>query len=187
MFHRLELVLAAALALPGFAAAQGVPGADEPAPKAAPTAETPETRAAKELVTRYLTAVKAKKWAEVKKLLHPSTVKAIAERKKRLGEENHPMAPWYFEKKSSYLKDFKVVDAKSAVLGTVVVETSEDNYQVEEKGLAEGEMATYLVAQKDKKWWMVDKKRGETFTNDSIKLGYKGFFDLPPSAHVEEE
>ena len=45
--------------------------------------------------------------------------------------------------------------------------------------MVEGEMATYLVGKKDGKWWIADKKRGETFTNDSIKIGYKGYFDKP--------
>lgn len=139
--------------------------------------ESPEVKAAKELVTKYLTAVKAKKWPEAKKLLHPNTLKSIAERKRRLGKEDHPMAPWYHEKVSYYLKEFKLTAARAATMGAVVVETSEDNFQVEEKGLAEGELASYLVGKKGGKRYLVDKKRGETFSDDSIKLGYKGYFD----------
>ncbi|MHB8872400.1 MAG: hypothetical protein ACYC8T_01815 [Myxococcaceae bacterium] len=186
MSGKVKFLLAACLVVPGLALAQGTnaPADAEEAKEA--SADNPETKAAKELVIRYLTAVKAKKWADAKKLLHPNTVKAIAERKKRLGREDHPMAPWNFEKTSYFLKEFKVADARPGAAGTVVVETSEDNFQVEEKGMAEGEMATYLVGKKDGKWWMVDKKRGETFTSDSIKLGYKGYFD-PPVARVEEE
>jgi hypothetical protein len=176
------------LSVSSLALAQGTTGPSEPEEaKQAPGAETPETKAAKELVTKYLTAVKAKKWPEAKKFLHPDTVKAIAERKKRLGKEDHPMAPWYLEKTAYYVKEFKVTDARASAAGTIVVETSEDNFQVEEKGLAEGEMATYLVGKKDGKWFVVDKKRGETFTSDSIKLGYKGYFDKPAASHSEEE
>src|SRR5687768_6988895 len=98
--------------------------------------QTPETKQAKELVTRYLAAVKAKKWADAKKLLHPDTIKAIAERKKRLGKEDHPMAPWFHEKSSYFLKEFKVGDARSAANGSVIVESSEDNFQVQEKGIS---------------------------------------------------
>jgi hypothetical protein len=148
------------------------------AQEAAPAEEAPELKAAKELATKYLTAVKAKKWADAKKLLHPKTTEAIAERKKRMGKEDHPMAPWYHEKVDSYLKDFKVGSARQGpTASTIIVEASEDNYQVEDKGVAEGEKATYLLGKKDGKWFLVDKKRGEDFTNDSIKLGYKGWFD----------
>jgi hypothetical protein len=185
MNGKLGILVSVLVAVPTLAQAQGTNApADAEVAKEA-SADNADTKACKELVTKYLTAVKAKKWADAKKLLHPETLKAIAERKKRLGKEDHPMAPWYFEKLSYYLKDFKVGEARPGPVGTVVVETSEDNFQVEEKGMAEGEMATYLVGRKDGKWWVVDKKRGETFTTDSIKLGYKGYFDAP--AHAEEE
>ncbi|HEX4620660.1 MAG TPA: hypothetical protein VH208_03755 [Myxococcaceae bacterium] len=135
------------------------------------------------LVTRYLTLVKAKKWSEAKKLLHPKTLDAIAERKKRLGKEDHPMAPQGYEKTESYLTGFRITGSKPGPLGTEVVETSEDNYQVEEKGTSEGDVASYLVGRFQGKWYLVDKKRGgEAFTKDSVKYGYKGYFDPPPAS-----
>jgi hypothetical protein len=139
--------------------------AEDAAPKGAEVTGA-DADAAKDLVTKYLTAVKAKKWA-----------KAIAERKKRMGKEDHPMAPQAAEKTEFYLQDFKVAGVTAGPGGTFVVETSEDNFQVAEKGVANGEMATYLVGKKDGKWWIADKKRGETFNKDSVKLGYKGYFD----------
>ena len=75
--------------------------------------------------------------------------------------------------------------ARLAPLGTVIVETSEDNFQVEEKGVAVGDLASYLVGTKDNKLYVVDKKRGEGFPIDSIKIGYKGYFDKV--AKVEEK
>jgi hypothetical protein len=162
-----------------FALAQGTEGpAEEETPKGAP-ATGPEADAAKDLVTKYLNAVKAKKWADAKKMVHPETLKVIEGRKKRNGKEDHPMAPQAYEKTDFYLKDFKVKGVTVGAGGTFVVETAEDNYQVDAKGTAEGEMATYLVGKKDGKWWIADKKRGESFTSDSIKLGYKGYFDKP--------
>lgn len=172
--RRKLLALSLALCTPVFA--QGTEGPSE-AEKPKADAETPEAKAAKELVTKYLTAVKAKKWAEAKKLIHPQTISAIADRKKRLGKEEHPMAPWAAEKTEYWLKDFKLTGARIGPLGTIIVETSEDNFQVEEKGLAEGDVANYLVGKKDKKLYVVDKKRGEGFPTDSIKIGYKGYFD----------
>jgi hypothetical protein len=166
------------VALAGTVAfAQGTEApAEDAAPKGAEVTGA-DADAAKELVTKYLTAVKTKKWADAKKLVHPLTEKAIAERKKRLGKEDHPMAPQGAEKTDFYLQDFKVAGVTAGPGGTFVVETSEDNFQVAEKGVANGEMATYLVGKKDGKWWIADKKRGETFNKDSVKLGYKGYFD----------
>ena len=167
------LVLASSLAL-----AQGTTGPGSDDPKAAvENLDTPDAKAAKALVAKYLNAVKAKKWADAKKFIHPETTKNIAERKKRLGKEDHPMAPWFYEKTDHYLKEFKVVGAKAAPLGTIVVETAEDNFRVEEKGMAEGEMASYLVGRKEGVWYVVDKKHLETFPADSVKIGYKGYFD----------
>ena len=157
--------------------AQGTEAPGTAAPTATLDSDSPDAKAAKDLVQKYLVAVKAKKWADAKKFLHAKTVEAIAERKKRLGKEDHPLAPWFHEKVDYFMKEFKIVGAHEAALGSIVVETSEDNFQVEEKGLAEGERSAYLVGKKDGKWFVVDKKRGETFTNESIKLGYKGWFD----------
>jgi hypothetical protein len=174
--------------LPLTALAQGTEGpAAAPAEASAPESTSPEAKAARELLQKYLTAVKARKWAEAKKFLHPKTLEAIAERKKRLGKEDHPMAPWFHEKVDSWMKDFKIVGASDSANGTIVVETSEDNFQVEEKGLAEGEKATYLLGKTGGKWFVVDKKRGESFTPSSIKLGYKGWFDAVPKAAAAEE
>ena len=64
-----------------------------------------------------------------------------------------------------------------SALGTVVVETSEDTFQVQEKGLAEGEKSAYLVGKKDGKLYVVDRKRGGSFPESSVKIGYKGWFD----------
>ena len=151
-----------------------------------------DAKVATDLVQKYLQAVKAKKWVEAKKLVHPKTLDAIAERKKRLGREDHPMAPQTYEKTDYYLKDFKITGSHPGPLGTFVVETSEDNYQVQEKGLAEGDPASYLVGKYDGKWYVVDKMRGgEEFTKDAVKYGYKGYFDKPAApaatAHDPQE
>lgn len=178
----MRTALFCALLSSSLALAQGTEApAEEEVPKGA-AATGPEADAAKDLVTKYLTAVKAKKWADAKKMVHPLTIAAIAERKKRLGKEDHPMSPQAFEKTEFYLKDFKVKGVTKGSQGTFIVETAEDNFQVQEKGVADAEMGTYLVGKKDGKWFVVDKKRGETFTNDSIKLGYKGYFDKPAAA-----
>lgn len=171
------VVVSLTLAVASSAFAQGTEGPAGAASVSLVDANTPESRAASELVTRYLTVVRAKKWSEAKKFLHPKTIEAIAQRKQRLGKEDHPMAPWFREKVDSWLKEFKVLAAQPAPLGTFVVETSEDNFQVQERGVAEGEKSTYLIGLVGGKWFVVDKKRGETFTPTSVKLGYAGWFD----------
>jgi phosphoketolase len=105
-------LLISALATSAFAQGTEGPAAT---PAAAPTADSdsPEAKGAKELLTKYLTAVKAKKWADAKKLLHPKTMEAIAERKKRMGKEDHPMAPWYHEKTDYLMKEFKAEKIKN--------------------------------------------------------------------------
>ena len=103
-----RLLIASAL-LSHLAFAQGTEGpAAGPAAAEAADSDAPEAKEAKALLQKYLAAVKAKKWADAKKLLHPKTLEAIAERKKRMGKEDHPMAPWFHEKVDYWLKDFKV-------------------------------------------------------------------------------
>ena len=181
-------LLFASVVLASIAFAQGTegPGGDAPAAATADS-DAPEAKEAKALVQKYLVAVKAKKWADAKKLLHPKTLDAIAERKKRMGKEDHPMAPWFHEKVDYWMKNFKVGSASLGALGTVMVETTEDNFQVADKGIAEGEAAAYLVGKKDGKWFVVDKKQGEVFTKDSVKLGYKGWFDKVEKAAAPTE
>ncbi|MBX5484888.1 MAG: hypothetical protein IRZ16_23960 [Myxococcaceae bacterium] len=175
-----SLVVSAAVLVAGaaFAQKQGEisPGQEEAKAEAARSIPE-EAKPAVEVLTRYLDAVKAKKWADAKKLTHPRTLQNIAKRKKNLGDEEHPMAPWYFAKDTYYLKDYRITNAVPGPDDTWVIETSEDNFQIQEKGVAEGEMATYLVGKAGGKWMVTDKKRGVSFTKDSIKLGYKGYFD----------
>ncbi len=159
------------------ASAQGTEGpAAEAAPESTADSDTPEAKEAKALLQKYLVAVKAKKWAEAKKWIHPQTLSAIAERKKRMGKEDHPMAPWFHEKTDSWLHSFKVGAASLIVPGAFMVETVEDNFQVADRGMAEGEKAAYLVGKTKGKWFVVDKKRGEVFNPTSVKLGYKNWF-----------
>ncbi len=87
------------------------------------------------------------------------------------------MAPWCGREDRVLDEGLQARQAHDGPGGTVVVETSEDNFQVEEKGLAEGDAASYLLGKTGGKWFVVDKKRGGGFSDDGIKLGYKGWFD----------
>jgi len=98
--------------------------------------------------------------------------------KKRLGAERHSMAPWYWAKDNFYLKSFKIMKLAPAAHGTVVAETSEDSYQVQEKGDYSGEKAAYLLGEKGGHWYVIDKKsEADGFSDDSLNFGYPGYFD----------
>src|SRR5215469_15013193 len=148
----------------------------------APRHESSNKAAAREmkivdnLLTRYLDAVKSKHWNEAKQLTHPKTLAAIAERKQRLGQEEHPMAPWHYEKQFYYLKAYRIAATRFAS-GAFVVDVLEDNYQVPEQALIQGEPAAYLVGKFRGKWYVVDKKRRETFSDASVTVGYSSYFD----------
>ena len=179
--------LAVAFVLPGAAHAQVDLGEPEQPAEAEPAQIPEEAKEASEVLTKYLEAVKAKKWKDARALTHPKTLAAIAERKKRLKNEDHPMAPWYYEKDQYYLKAYVVTDVKSGPNDTWIFGTSEDNFQVQEKGIAEGDPATYLVGKTGGKWLVVDKKRGVTFTKDSVRYGYKNYYDAEAAAAKKEE
>ncbi len=138
------------------------------------------------LLTRYLEAVKSKHWNEAKQLVHPKTLAVMAERKKRLGREEHPLAPWHYEKGVYYLKAYRIAGTRFAS-GAFVVDVLEDNYQVQERALVEGESAAYLIGKFRGKWYVVDKKRGETFGDASVKIGYPDYFDKLQLPREEEE
>ena len=97
------------------------------------------------------------------------------------------MAPWALEKTDYWMKDYRMGKAHEGPMGTVLIETSEDNFQVEEKGVAEGDAAVYLLGKSGGKWFVVDKIRGGGFSDDSIKIGYKGWFDKAPKKEEKAE
>ena len=133
---------------------------------------------ARDALVAYLDAVKAKKWDKVRAMTHPMTIAAIARVKKRLGEERHSMAPWFWAKDSYYLTNFKIEGMTPTGTGGIVFLVSEDSFQVQEKGEYAGEKSAYLVGRYQGKWYVVDKKSGnDGFTKDSIKYGYPNYFD----------
>ncbi len=128
----------------------------------------------------YLDQWKEQKWGQVRKLIHPMTLERIATAKKNIGEERHAMAPWYWAKEVYLLHDWEIESIRENYAGTIEVNTVETTYRVEEDGFEEGGAASYLVGKKDGKWYVVDRRSGGGgFTEDSIRLGMKGFFDEP--------
>jgi hypothetical protein len=183
------LLLTAAPALadePGGAA----PPDDAASGKVAGAIENDEdTQAAKKVLTEYLDLVAKKKYDPAKKLVHPKTLEVIAGIKKRLGSEQHAMAPQYWAKTDFYLKSYTLKASSKHLYGTIAFEASEKNFRVQEKGEdAEGEQTSYLLGKKDGKWLVTDKKTNGTFDDKSIKFDYKGYFDesAKPQADAEK-
>ena len=134
------------------------------------------------VVATYLDLWKKKNWVELKKLQHPKTQEKIATVKKNIGEEAHPMAPWYWAKDTYVLHDYKVQSVVRSAMGTITVNTTENTYRIEEDGIAEDEPASYLAGRFKGKWYVVDRRGGGGgFDESAIKVGMKGYFDPPPA------
>jgi hypothetical protein len=135
---------------------------------------------ARDILVGYLDALKAKKWDKARAMTHPLTIAAVAHVKKRLGDERHSMAPWYWAKDSYYLTNYQIIGMTPQTGGSVVFLVSEDSFQVQEKGEYSGEKSAYLVGRYQGKWYVVDKKsESDGFTKDSLKYGYPNYFDHP--------
>lgn len=132
------------------------------------------------IVGQYLDLWKQQKWGEAKKLIHPRTIETIARTKKNIGMERHGMAPWYWAKEDFLLTDWKVQSVETAALGTVIVNTVEDTYRVEEDGFASGDESSYIAGKYEGKWYVADRHGGGGgFSETAIKVGMKGYFDVP--------
>lgn len=139
------------------------------------------------VIGAYLDLWKQQKWAELKKLIHPKTVEKIATVKKNVGEERHNMAPWYWVKDTYLLKEWKVESLEGAAMGTVVLNTVEDTYRVEEDGIAEADPASYLAGKFNGKWYVVERRGGGGgFDKTGIEIGMKGYFDEPAGGTAEK-
>lgn len=139
--------------------------------------DEPDVKAAQAVLTQYLDLVVKKKWKDAAKLVHPKTIEVIAGIKKRIGKEQHPMAPQYWAKDDFFLKEYKLENAARHLYDTIAFDVQEKNFRVQEKGVdADGEQASYLLGKKGGKWLVVDKKNNNTFDDKSIKFEYRGYF-----------
>lgn len=146
----------------------------EEAPKVATAEEMAE---AKKALTTYLDAVKAKKWDQAKKSIHPKTLEVIASLKKRTGTENHAMAPWA-RVKEAYMTGYTLGDPKPTADGAVVVPSTEDEHSVPENGDESGIPAEYLLIPLEGKWYVTDRRLGENqFPESTVGASYKGYFE----------
>jgi hypothetical protein len=150
----------------------------------------PDFDAAKAVLKQYLDAtLKAaegrnptpaqvsQKLAAVSKFIHPKTLALIADQEKRKVVTN-ALAVWHWAKADYWLKAVEVGEARKGPFGSIIVETQEKNWRVEEKGEdGEFEPASYLLAPVKGRWLIVDKRRNESFTDRAIKLGYRDYFE----------
>jgi hypothetical protein len=168
------IVLGAAFAGTAYPADEEAPPAKEAEEK---PAEDPKIAEARRVLVSYLDALKKKKWKDAEKFVHPKTLQVIADIHKRNKEGRHSMAPQDWEKCCFYLKNYSIEGGQVALNDTVVFSVKEDNWQVEEKGLTEGEPASYLIGMYKGKWYVTDKLQNDTFNDDGIRIGHKGYFD----------
>jgi hypothetical protein len=189
---RRDLIVAALcfLSVPAFAEEPAVEGSEESAP---------ELAEAKSFLKQYLdTIVKAaqgqgrktkpadvsKKLRASSKLIHPKTLELIAQQEKNKVVTN-ALATWHWAKNDYWLMEYEITEAKKSVLGTVIIDTMEKNWRVEEGGEdGEPEPASYLLSKQDGKWLLIDKRRNSSFTDDAILVGYKGYF---PGKHEAQK
>ncbi len=128
----------------------------------------------------------AKKLRATKKQVHPKTLELIADQEKKQVVTN-ALAVWHWAKADYWLEEYEITGAKEAAMGTVVVETQEKSWRVEEQGVdADPELAAYLLYKQDGKWLIIDKRRNSTFTADAIKIGYKNHFPTPKAEPKQE-
>lgn len=168
-----------------------------------------EVEAAKKAVTEYLEAVKdaapkqptydkkgklapvgkvdPKKYEPARKLTAPRTLDDLAALQKRTKDQKHSMAPWAWAQKDHFIIGYELGEAREAPKGAVVVTTKEKYFRVEEGGVdGEAEGDAYLVGPVKGKWLIVDKKTNGDFTDDAIKIGYKGYWDETKAAPKPE-
>lgn len=182
-------LLVAAFALPATAQRRRGPGKPTP-PRAGDQCRTysGDQLEACKVLGAYLDSWKEQKWGQVRPHIHPMTLEKIATAKKNMGEERHAMAPWYWAKEFYILNDWEIESIRPAYGGTIEINTTEIVFQVLEDGFVEGEPASYLVGKKDGRWYVADRRAGGGgFTEDSIRIGMKGFFDevKTPAATAE--
>jgi hypothetical protein len=175
---------------PGETAPPDSAAPDGGAAAAAPEATDKDKAAAKAAVQEYLTAVKAKKWDNVRKLTHPVTIVRIADIKKRKRVEDDEMAPWAKEKES-WLNEFKLGEPMPSAKGAIAVPSTEQIYSVEDNGVEDGVKVEYLVIPVAGKWWVTDRRIGENeFPASTLAASYKGYFEgefTPPPPQAPEK
>ncbi len=145
-----------------------------------------DVAAAKRSLAKYLDAVKEKRWDEAKKLTHPAAMEMIAGIKKRMKKEEHALAPWAKVKELT-LAVWKITGARKSEHGPIVVTALEDHFHVAEKGTSHEDKAAYLLVKKGDAWLVADKKTDlDDIPDESIKFGYKGYFEMPAAASPAE-
>ena len=122
----------------------------------------------------------ARKLLGARKYLHPKTLELIAAQEKKglAANSMSGLAAWNHAKADYWLTKFTLVAARPSDHGSVVVDTREHNWRVDEGGEdAESEVASYLLARVDGRWLLVEKRRNETFTDEAVKAGYPEYFE----------
>ena len=147
--------------------------------------ESPEVFLAKATLQQYLSRVVRKDWDGARRLTHAKTLAAIADMKKRTGEERHNLAPW--ANKEDQLKTFRFGEARQLGPGAVAVAVSEDTWHAQEQGMSSDDPAVYLLFRSHGGFVVGDKKANsalEDISDESVRIGYRGYVDSEAMAQA---
>ena len=140
--------------------------------------ESPEVFLAKATLQQYLSRVVRKDWDGARRLTHSKTLAAIADMKRRTGEERHNLAPW--ANQEDQLKTFRFGDARQVGPGAVAIAVGEDTWHAEEKGMSADDPAVYLLFRSHGGFVVGDKKANSELSDisdESVRIGYRGYVD----------
>jgi hypothetical protein len=140
--------------------------------------EAPEVFLAKATLQQYLSRLVRKDWEAAKRLTHPKAMAAIANLKKRTGQETHGLAPW--ARKQEQLKTFRFRGARQVGPGAVAVHVGEDIYHAGEQEMSTDQTAVYLLFRSRAGFTVGGKKEGASLSEvspESTRSEYRGWVD----------
>jgi hypothetical protein len=150
--------------------------------------ESPDVFLAKATLQQYLSRVVRKDWDGAKRLTHPKTLAAIAQVKKRTGQETHGLAPW--ANREVQLKTFRFVESKQIAPGVVAVQVGEDNLHREGNAMSSNDPATYILFKSRGAFLIGDKKDSvevAEVSDESVRSTYPNFVDVQVLAQARRD
>jgi hypothetical protein len=137
---------------------------------------------------QYLSRVVRKDWDGARRLTHPKTLAAIAQIKKRTGNETHELAPW--ANRDVQLKTFRFTESRQIAPGVVSLQVGEDNLYRESNRMTSDEPAVYILFKSRGGFLIGDKKVSAEIsevTDQSVRATYPGFVDVQVQAQARRD
>jgi hypothetical protein len=150
--------------------------------------ETPDVFLAKATLQQYLSRVVRKDWDGARRLTHPKTLAAIAQIKKRTGNETHELAPW--GNRDAQLKTFRFTESRQIAPGVVSLQVGEDNLYRDGNRMTQDEPAVYILFKSRGGFLIGDKKNSAEIhevSDESVRAAYPGFVDVQVQAQARRD